>query len=279
MTIREFAALVDRDLRRWIRTPMTIISSILLPFFYLLLFGQAFNLTRFIPTGGGSTAALAAFNGAPDYYSYFSVGMVGFILLMTGLFSGANVIFDRRFGVLKKITAAPVAREVIFGARVFSGVVRGLLFGAIVLVIALAFAHVPGLNGLTVTASLSVLGVLEFLLAMVLITAMFTAIFVAIGFLTEQIDTYFALINLVNLPVLFTSNALFVPRLLPGWLKTVSDWNPISVAVDVMRENLFSAAPAYFAYPPLVYLGVLTGITLVFGLITTGAVRWSLRPR
>jgi ABC-2 type transport system permease protein len=279
MTLREFVALVDRDLRRWVRTPAAIISSILMPFFYLLLFGQAFNLTKLIPTGAGSAAALAAFSGAPNYYSYFSVGMVGFILLMTSLFSGANVIFDRRFGVLKKITAAPVAREVIFGARVASGILRGLLFGGIVLGIALLFARLPGLNGLTVTATLTPLGVLEILLAMVLLTGMFTAIFVALGFLTQQIDTYFALINLVNLPVLFTSNALFLPRLLPGWLKVISDWNPVSLAVDVLRENLFAAAPTYFAQSPLYYLGALAAVTAVFGVLTTLAVRWSLRAQ
>jgi ABC-2 type transport system permease protein len=282
MTIREFAALVDRDLRQWVRSPTTIISSLLLPFLYLLLFGQAFNnitgLAASVPgaSGGG---ALATFSGAPDYYSYFTAGMVGFTLLGTSLFAGANVIFDRRFGVLKKIVSAPVAREVIFGARIFSAVVRGLIFGTLVFVIALTFAHVPGLKGLTVTAQVSVLGVVEIVLAMVLLTALFTAISVAIGFLIEQIDAFFAVINLVNLPVLFTSSALFPRTLLPPWLKTASDWNPISLASNVVRENLFSAAGSYYPEGPAFYLAVLAVVTVVFGVLTTAAVRWSLRPR
>jgi ABC-2 type transport system permease protein len=281
MTIREFVALVDRDLRRWIRTPTAIISSLLLPFFYLLLFGQSFNISSLLPGGGSASnpVVTATFLGAPDYYSYFSAGMVGFVLLSTSLFSGANVIFDRRFGVLKKITSSPAPREVIFGARVTGGVIRGLLYGGFVFLIALVFAHLPGVSGLTVTASIGVVGVVEILLAMVLLTAMFTAIFVAMGFMTQQIDTYFALINLVNLPVLFTSNALFLRTLLPGWLRTISDWNPVSLAIDVLRENLFAAAPAYYAEPAWIYLAVLAAITLLFGVLTTLAVRWSLRPR
>lgn len=281
MTLRAFFALVDRDLRSWVRTPAAIVSSLLLPFLYLLLFGQAFNITKLIPSGaGGSNAVvLATFYGAPDYYSYFTVGMIGFTLLGTSLFAGAGVIFDRRFGVLKKITASPVAREVIFGSRVFGAVVRGLLFGAFVVVIALLFAHLPGLSGLTVTANVSAVGVVEIFLAMVMLVGLFTAISVAIGFLLDQIESFFAIINLVNLPVLFTSNALFVRTLLPGWLRTISDWNPISLAVDIMRENLFAAAPSYYSYSPEFYLGVLAAITAFFGVLTTFAVRWSLRAR
>ena len=281
MTIREFTALVDRDLRRWIRTPTAIISSLLLPFFYLLLFGQAFNVTKLLQVGGGATNAvvLATFSGAPDYYSYFTAGMVGFVLLSTSLFSGANVIFDRRFGVLKKITNSPAPREVIFGARVVSGVLRGLVFGLTVFVIALAFARTPGLSGLTVTANVSLVGAVEILLAMVLVTALFSAIFVAIGFLTQQIDSYFALINLVNLPVLFTSSALYPRTLFPPWLKVISDWNPVTLSVDVLRENLFAAAPSYYPDPAWFYLGVLAAITMAFGVVTTLAVRFALRPR
>lgn len=281
MTVREFVALVDRDLRQWVRTPTAIISSLLMPFLYLLLFGQAFNITKLIPGGSSpnNPLVLQTFLGAPDYYSFFSVGMIGFTLLGTSLFAGANVIFDRRFGVLKKITAAPVAREVIFGSRVFGAIVRGLIFGGVVVAIALTFAHVPGLTGLTVTEHVTALGVVEILLAMVLLVGLFTAISVAIGFLLDQIDSFFAIINLVNLPVLFTSNAMFPRTLLPGWLQAISDWNPISLAVDVLRENLFSAAGSYYAHGPEFYLGSLALVTAILGVLTTYAVRWSLRPR
>ncbi len=202
MTIREFVALTQRELLKWLRAPIGIVSSLMLPFFYLLLFGQSLNLGKLLSIGGvPPQEAAAIYLGAPDYFSYFSVGMVGFIMLFTGLFAGANVIFARRFGTLKKETAAPVPREVIFGSRVTAGVIRGVVFGSVVFAIAIGFAHLPGLNGLTITGNSGIVGVIEIILAMGLVTALFSSIFIGLGFVTEQIESYFALVNLVNLPV------------------------------------------------------------------------------
>ncbi|HTP54373.1 MAG TPA: ABC transporter permease [Thermoplasmata archaeon] len=274
MTVREFLALTQRELLKWIRAPIGIVSSLMLPFFYLLLFGQALNLGKLVP----ASEAGAVYLGAPDYFSYFSVGMVGFIMLFTGLFAGANVIFARRFGTLKKETAAPIPREIIFTSRVSAGVIRGVIFGTVVFAIAIAFAHVPGLNGLTLTGTSGVLGAAEILVAMACVTALFSSIFIALGFLTEQIESYFALVNLVNLPVLFSSNALFPTSLFPAWLKGIAAWNPVSLGVDVMRENAFGSQ-AYYPYSPAEYLGILLALTIVFVAGMAVVTRWSLRPR
>jgi len=274
VTFREFVALTQRELLKWVRAPIGIVSSLMLPFFYLLLFGQSLNLGKLVPASESG----AVYLGAPTYFSYFSVGMVGFIMLFTGLFAGANVIFARRFGTLKKETAAPIPREVIFTSRVSAGVVRGVLFGAVVLVIALAFARIPGLSGLRLAGHAGVVGAVEIVIAMACITALFSSIFIALGFLTEQIESYFALVNLVNLPVLFSSNALFPTTLFPAWLKTVAAWNPVSLGVDVMRENAFGSA-AYYPYPPAEYLGILLLVTAVVVALMAMVTRWSLRPR
>jgi ABC-2 type transport system permease protein len=279
VTIREYVALTQRELLKWLRAPIGIVSSLMLPFFYLLLFGQSLNLGKLLDIAGvPPQEAAAIYLGAPNYFSYFSVGMVGFVMLFTGLFAGANVIFARRFGTLKKETAAPVAREVIFGSRVSAGVIRGVVFGSVVFAIAILFAHIAGLSGLTITGNSGVVGVVEILLAMALVTALFSSIFIGLGFVTEQIESYFALVNLVNLPVLFSSNALFPSSLFPTWLQNIAAWNPVSLAVDVMRENAFGSE-AYYPYSPLQYLGILAAITLVFLVLFAGVVRWSLRPR
>jgi ABC-2 type transport system permease protein len=279
MTVREFLALTERELLKWIRAPIGIVSSVLLPFFYLLLFGQSLNLGKLLSIANVTPQQAAAiYQGAPNYFSYFSIGMVGFIMLFTGLFAGANVIFARRFGTLKKETAAPIPREVIFISRVSAGVIRGVIFGAVVFAIALAFAQVRGLSGLTITGNSGVLGAAEIVLAMACVTALFSSIFIALGFLTEQIDSYFALVNLVNLPVLFSSNALFPTSLFPQWLKDVAAWNPVSLGVDVMRENAFGSG-AYYPYSALQYLAMLVAITAAVVVMMAWVTRWSLRPR
>ncbi len=252
MAYRAFTALTLREIRHWIRSPTAVLSNLAMPIVYLILFGQAMNLGKFLPN---PSAAAAAFLGAPNYFSFFSVGMVGFVVLFASLFQGSNVLWDKRLGYLKKVGAAPVARTTIFGAKLVAGAARALFLGAVVFAIALLLAHTGGLTGLTVTASVSMLGILEVAFALVFISLAFTSIFLAFGFLIDSPEAYFGVINLVNLPLLFTSAAMYPRTIMPGWLQGVSDWNPVTLAVNVMRENLFSAA--YYAHPPLYYLSLL----------------------
>ncbi len=264
MANRAFAALTLREFRHWIRSPTAVLSNLAMPIVYLILFGQAMNLGKFLPN---PSAAAAAFLGAPNYFSFFSVGMVGFVVLFASLFQGSNVLWDKRLGYLKKVGAAPVARTTIFGAKLVAGAARALFLGAVVFAIALLLARTGSLTGLTVTSSVSMVGILEVALALVFISLAFTSIFLAFGFLIDSPEAYFGVINLVNLPLLFTSAAMYPRTIMPGWLQGVSDWNPVTLAVNVMRENLFSAA--YYAHPPLYYLSLLFLYSM--GLFVVGA--------
>jgi ABC-2 type transport system permease protein len=42
--------------------------------------------------------------------------------------------------------------------------------------------------------------------------------------------------NLLNLPLLFASNALFPTSIMPSWLQTVANVNPVSYATDASRQ-------------------------------------------
>jgi ABC-2 type transport system permease protein len=254
---RDLMALIRRELLIWVRSPIGIITSLVFPIMYLALFGQALNLGKLLQLGGPQPASVtqAAFLGAPDYFSYFSVGMVGFVALTASLFLGAQLIFDKRLGYVKKSIVAPIPRMSIFGGRLIAGAIRPLLLGAVVFTLALVFAHVNGLSGLTINGNLTVLGVGEIIVALLLLSLSFTGVFLAVGFLLEQPQSYFGVVNLLNLPLLFTSNALFPQSIMPDWLRTVSMYNPVSMAVNVMRENLF--APGYYPHPAEFYLGEL----------------------
>jgi ABC-2 type transport system permease protein len=59
-------------------------------------------------------------------------------------------------------------------------------------------------------------------------------------------------VNLLNLPILFTSNALYPPGVGPEWLHQIAAYNPVSLCVNVLRENLFGSG-SYYAYSPEIY--------------------------
>jgi ABC-2 type transport system permease protein len=240
---REIVSLLRREFLRYIRTPVWIGTSLAVPILYLILFGQGFQIPGGPPT----------FLGAPNYFSYFSVGMVGFVALTMSLFSGANIIFDKGLGILKRQVATPAPRSAIFLSPLIFRSLMALIPAFLVLGLALLLAHVPGFVGLTITGSVGLLGVFEVIVAVIVLSLTFNALFLACGFALESPQSYFGLVNLLNLPILFTSNALYPPTDLPVWLRTVTDYNPVSLCINVMRENLFGSQ-SYYSYSPEIYL-------------------------
>jgi ABC-2 type transport system permease protein len=276
--IRELGALTRRELLRLARNPQAIITSLLLPILYLILFGQAFNIGAFFQNQpDGHVYLLIALRGAPTYFSYFAAGMAGFVAVTATLFIGANVIFDRLFGILKRTAASPATATEIFGSRLLAGMIQpvGLAFLVLGLAVVLGDA---GLSGLKVT-SLTVVGAAEIVVAIVVISAMFASLFLAIGFTIEQPQTYFAVVNAINLPVLLTSAALYPWGTMPAWFQSVASYNPITLAVNVLRENMFAGASGYYPYGPGVYLLGLLGWAVAMFILATVLARRALAPR
>lgn len=278
---RELLSLTRREYLKIVRNPAAIFTSLLLPLLYLLLFGQGFNINPASFLTNASPAQIAAFNyayfrGAPNYYSYFAAGMVGFVAVTATLFIGANVIFDKLFGIFKRTRGTPAPSAAVFGSRLIAGATQPIIYAFLVLGLALLFGYLPGLSGLKVTASVGALGAAEIVLAILLLSGMFATLFLTFGILLDVPQTYFAAVNLLNLPVLLTSDALYPWGSMPTWLRNVSQYNPVSLAVNVMREVLFGSSA--YPYDPAVYLlgllawtGALVGIAILF-------VRRALRP-
>jgi ABC-2 type transport system permease protein len=269
-------ALTRRELLRLSRNPAAIVTSLLIPILYLTLFGQGFSK---LAGGGAIMLPPGYFLSSPNFYSNFAIGMVGFVAVTGTLFTGANVIFDKLFGIFKRIAASPASSASVFGSRVLAGAVQPTLLAFFVLGLAVGLGHlgVPSLSGLDITQSVSVLGVFEIIAAVLLLSAMFAGLFVAFGFAINQPQSYFAAVNALNLPVLFTSNALYPWGSMPTWLQDVASYNPVSLAVNVMRENLFGTS--FYPQPPLVYLAGLGAWTLAMFVLATLLAQRTLSPK
>jgi ABC-2 type transport system permease protein len=262
---REVVSLLRREYLRWIRAPFWILSGLLTPILYLILFGQAFDLSKLIPPGLGGAFLANALAGAPNYFSYFAIGMVAFAGVTAAMFSGVGVIFDKQLGIQQRIVSTPSPRLAIFlAALTFRGVLT-LVPAFLVVGLALLLAHIPGVAGLTVPAGVTALGVAEVVAAILILSITFTALFLAFGFAAQRVENYFAIVTLLQLPILLTSNALYPVGTMPPWLQSVVAVNPISLAVNVMRANLFGAGG--YPYAPLVYLAGLIAWAIAIGAV------------
>ncbi|MEM4297269.1 MAG: ABC transporter permease, partial [Nitrososphaerota archaeon] len=71
-----------------------------------------------------------------------------------------------------------------------------------------------------------------------------SSLFISLGIRLKSWESQMAVMNLLNLPLMFASNALYPIRLMPSWLQTVASINPISYAVDAVRQAMLLGGAA-----------------------------------
>jgi ABC-2 type transport system permease protein len=231
-------ALTNRDLVKWYKNPIQLFISLIQPIVWLGLFGKAFNITSLFSSQPGVTqAAVNAVNlqtfGTANYFSYLGAGMLAFIILFTAAFAGMSVVWDRRFGFMNKALSTPVGRGSIVVGKILQSTVRSLIQAAIVLVIAV----VLGMD----TSFFSVLSVGGSFVMLFLMSFGLSSLFVMLALRSSDWQTQMAVINLLNLPLLFASNAMLPVKIMPGWLQSVVKLNPVSYAVDGVRQMLLGS--------------------------------------
>jgi ABC-2 type transport system permease protein len=230
-------ALTQRDLRKWYGNPIQLLISLVQPIIYMGVLGKALNFSSFIAQSGApqsvANAVMLSTFGTTSYFSYLACGQLAFIVLFTSAFSGMSVVFDRRFGFLNKVLSTPVGRGTIVMGKVFQSVARSLAQSAIVLVIAVAL----GLD----LAHFSIVGVAGTFVVIFLMATGLSALYVMLALRSSDWQTQMAIINLLNLPLLFASNALVPAKLMPAWLQDVVVVNPVSYANDAIRQLLIGA--------------------------------------
>jgi ABC-2 type transport system permease protein len=253
-------SLTNRDLRKWYTNPVQLFASMIQPVVWLALFGKALNFGAFIAGAGGSqaeqNAILLGFFGTTSYFSYLACGMLAFVILFTSAFSGLSVVFDRRFGFLNKALSTPVARGTIIMSKVFQSVGRSIAQAAAVLVIAV----VLGMDA----SHLSILGISAAFVILFLRSMGLSSLFVMFALRSGDWQTQIAIINLINLPLLFASNALFPAKEMPTWLQAVVSVNPVSYTNDAVRSLLLGSTSQYGLAIDFVYL---FGFAVVFSAI------------
>jgi len=251
-------ALTVRELKKWYKQPIMLFMTIIQPIIWMGLFGKAFNLSSLTGgTGAGGSALFLQLFGTSDYFSYMSVGIISMVVLFTTMFGGMSIVFDRRLGFLNKVLSTPVARSSIIFSKVFASVIRCMVQVAIVLVAAMAL-------GLVLYAHFNPLMIFLPFVAALLLGIGLSAMFIAIAVRSRRFETQMAIANLLNLPLLFASNALFPTKLMPDWLQAFANINPITYATDAIRQSLlmdpnWATLAGDFAY--------LVGFALVFGAV------------
>ena len=206
-----------RELIRFGRDRLRIITSLIQPFLFLFVLGT-----------GLSRIAAAGTHGV-NLRTFVYPGVLCMAVMLTAMFSAASLVWDREFGFLREMMVAPVRR---------SSLVLGKCLGG---------ATVAGFQGLIVIALAGIVAVPysapligEIFALQLLLAFAITAFGVMVAARIAQMQSFMALMQMAIMPMYFLSGALFPVSGLPRWLTILNRIDPLTYAVDPMRRAVFA---------------------------------------
>ncbi|MEV0613011.1 ABC transporter permease [Nonomuraea sp. NPDC050404] len=253
--LRAIKIVLHREMLRFANDRTRMLSMLVQPVLWLFVMGAGLgSLVR------GSIPGV-------DYRTFMYPGMISMTVIMTAMFSAGSIVWDREFGFLREMLVAPVSRWAIVVGKCLGGALVAVGQGIIILAMA-------GLVGVPYSPRL----LLTLLAEMFLAAFTITAFGVTLAARMKNMQTFFGLMQMAIMPMMFLSGAMFPLAGLPSWLHLLTVVNPMTYAVDPMRQAVFShlevpaAAEAmlnpgvrWFDYqvPVGVELGIVAGLGVV----------------
>lgn len=250
ISVQAIYVVLLRELKRYWRAKARVISSVAQSFFFLAIFGL--GLGNFIGNVGDV-----------NYLSYMAPGVIGMGLLFGSVFSGVSIIFDRQFGFMKEMLVAPVSRTSLILGKIFGGATTATIQGIILLCVAAAMgAFVPSL--------VFVAGAVASIGAMLLITAGFVGLGVAIGSTLNDFHAFQLLSTFIMWPMFMLSGVFFPIDVAPLPLQVAMLCDPMFYGVELLRWCLLGTGTPLlgpFALP--ISLGVVVAFDILMILLGT----------
>jgi ABC-2 type transport system permease protein len=255
--------LSKRELKKWFGRRPVLVMSLITPLIWIALFGKSFNLNALVSISAQSIIPpqlqgfidpkviegimkqamenqLKAIFGTTDYFTFFASGMLVAFSIFQGAFGGVGVVFDKRLGYMRRILVTPIRRSYIYIAKLIGTLTRISILSLILLAasIPLGFKFKPELSIIDLTVPW---------IAIMLLSITILSIYMLMAFYTDNQEVLFAASNLINLPLMFASNAIFPLKQMPDWLQVIAKYNPVTHAAYIVRYHLIGTSiPNYW---------------------------------
>lgn len=225
-----------REITRFWRDRFKAVAFLLFPILWVLFFGAGLG-SAFIPR------AALTFPDTFHYFDYLLPGIAGLTVSFTAIFSAVTFVTDREFGYLREVLVSPASRLAIVLGKVFGGMTVAFGEGVLMLLV-LPLAGIrwtlPGVFG-----ALPVLALMALMLA---------AVGIAIASFIHSTEAFPVFIQLLFLPLLLLSGALFPLADSPHWMQWLSFVNPATYGMDALRH--VTLTPLHLPAEVIARLGV-----------------------
>ncbi len=214
-----FATIVRREYGRIIRIwGQTLVPPAVTTFLYFVIFG---NLV------GQRIGEMGGF----DYRAYIAPGLIMMAVITNSYGNVVSSFFGAKFGKhIEELLVSPLPSWIIVLGYVCGGMIRGLLVGLVVTVVALIFSRLHVHHFLVIIAAVVLTSMVFSLGGM--INAVFAKNFDQVNFVPAFILT----------PLTYFGGVFYSVELLPQWAQNISMANPILHMVNAFRYGFLGTS-------------------------------------
>ena len=236
--LREIPLFWKRKIMETLRQPVWIVSGLMTPLLYILLFSPLLKNMSNPPL----TTAQSLNNFVP--------GILTLLAFSTGMGSGWTIVWELQSGVIERLRVTPANRFSILMGTVLTDILDFLVPSILVIIISAFF-------GFTVHP----LGLVILLLLLCVLVAVVSAWSGSLGLILKQIGSVAAVVTGLQLPLTLLSGVLLPISLGPGWLQAIAHVNPMYYTVEASRKlggGMIHSSQTLIAFAVIIPLAVLT---------------------
>jgi ABC-2 type transport system permease protein len=208
-----------REMIRFFSDKLRIVTALLQPLLFLFVLGTGF-----------STLARGGLGADISFRTFMFPGALAIAVLFTAMFSAGSIVWDREFGFLREMLVAPVSRWSLVLGKCLGGASVATFQGVLILAMA-------GLAGVPYSPTLFLILIGELALLAFALTCFGTMMAARM----TSMQGFMAIMQMFTLPLFFLSGALFPLAGLPAWLAAITHVNPLTYAVDPLRQATFDS--------------------------------------
>jgi ABC-2 type transport system permease protein len=217
-------ALIGREVGKFLRQPGRLVSSVVRPALWLIVFASGFQNVF-------GVSIIPPYETYIEYKDYLTPGLVGMVLLFNGMLSSLAMVYDREMGMMRLLLTAPLARGVLLFGKLLAGAFLSLLQAVVFLLVAMLFG-----------VDITVANLLLSLPVIVLAALMLAALGLVLSVNVRQLENFAGTMNFVIFPMFFISSALYPLWKLQEsgatWVWQLARFNPFTHAVEAIRFAL-----------------------------------------
>ena len=206
-----------------------LFSAIVRPALWLFVFAAGVGSARGIDPGILNFYPTQNIN----YFEYITPGLLGMVLLFSGMQSSLSMVYDREMGVMKILLTVPLPRWYMLLSKLVAGTILSIIQAYCFLIICLPIVNIytPFLTSYT--------GWLAAFPFIVLFGLMLGSLGLLLSVYIKQLENFAGTMNFVIFPMFFISSALYpLWRLIDNgaiYIYYIAKLNPFTYGVEMVR--------------------------------------------